>query len=116
MYFGLKTHSRHTKRLFDSALVVDHKLLREDMENFLVRRNRDSLGSVDDPVDVCSLYFTILDRDDSMRIHGSNMAPRDANIHRVNLTASHQLCFLNRSLNGVYSRFNIHHNALFETL
>ena len=103
MHFGLKTHARHTKRLFDPPLIVNHKLLREDVKNFLVRRNSDGLGSVDDSVDICSLYFTVLDSDDSMRIHGSNMAARDANVHRVNLTASHELCFLNRSLNGIYS-------------
>ena len=71
------------------------------MQNFLIRGDGYRLRRVNDAIDVGSLNFAILDGNNAVGIHRSDVVARDTNIDGVNLTARHQLRFFHRSLNGV---------------
>ena len=71
------------------------------MQDLLVRRDGYCLRRVNDAIDVGPLNFAILDRNNAVGIHRSDVVARDTNINGVNLTARHQLRFFHRSLNGV---------------
>ena len=85
------------------------------MQDFLIRGDSYCLCRVNHPIDVRPLHFTILDGNNAVGIHRSDVVARDTNIDRVNLTARHQLRFFHRSLNGVNRRLNIDDNTFLQS-
>ena len=48
--------------LGNTVLVVDHELLRQDMQDFLVRRDGHRAGGIDDTLDIIGHHFLVPDR------------------------------------------------------
>ena len=63
MYFCLQAYTRHADRLADSFLIIDHKFLGQNVQDFLIRRNRYRLGGIDNPVHIQLLNFAVADGD-----------------------------------------------------
>ena len=57
----LEAHAGHAERITHVALVVDQELLRQDMQDALVGRNRARLGGVDHAIDVTLLHLAFAD-------------------------------------------------------
>src|SRR3990167_1262903 len=114
MHLGFQTHAGHAEGLLDAFLGIDDVFLRQDVENFLVRRDGYSLGGVDDALQIGAVHFAVADGDDAVAVQAANVAAGDADINRVDLAAGHEFCFLDRALDGLHGGFDVHHNALLE--
>src|SRR5690554_224153 len=111
---GLQAHPRHTHGFFDALLVVDHKFLRKDVQDFLVRRNGHRLGGIDHPVNIRLGYFPVADRHDAVRVQAFDVATGNTCINRVNPATRHQFRFFHGTLNGLHSGLDVHHHSALE--
>ena len=74
----------------DSLITVpNQKLLRQDMQDFLISWDRDRLGSINYAIDIGLKNLSVADRDDPVRAHTSNVAASNPCVDRLNLTARH---------------------------
>src|SRR5690554_1800770 len=113
--FGFQAHARHAHGLFDAFLIIDHEFLRQDMQDFLIGRDRYRLSGIDNPVNIGLSDFTIPDGHDTVGVETLDVAAGDTGIHRMNPATRHQLGFFYRALNGLNRHFNVHHHSALET-
>ncbi len=110
----LEPHAGHADRLLDAVLVVDDEFLRKDVQDLLIRRDRDRARRVDHALDVARRHLAVLDRDDAVRVEAADVAARNAGVHRLDLHVRHQLGFLHRALDGLDGGLDVDDDALLE--
>ena len=108
---GLEPHARHADGLADAVLRVDDEFLRQDVQDLLVRRDRDGTRGVDHALDVARHHFLVADRDDAVRVEAAHVAAGDACEDRMDLAAGHQLGFLDRALDRLHGRVDVDDDA-----
>jgi len=86
------------------------------VKHTLISGYRDGSGSIDHPVEITVGHFTFTDRNDAMRIQAAYVAAGNACIDRVNLTASHQLGFFDRMLDGLHRGFDVDHHTFLQAV
>ena len=69
----LEPHSRHPERLAYALLLIDRKLLRQDMEHLAIERNRDCARCVDHAIDIALADLAAAHRDDSVTVESSDV-------------------------------------------
>ena len=111
MHLGFQAYAGHAHGLLDTFLAVDDELLGQDVENFLIRRNGDRLGGVDDPVDVRLGHFPVTDGDNAMGVETLDVTAGNARIHRVNPAPRHEFGLFHSALDGLHGGFDIHHHT-----
>ena len=109
------------RHVVELALQSGHRVtaLARDPAALAIRDDRLRVvqGDATDPaavaaLDVGPLNLAIFNRHDAVRVHRSDVATCDAHVYGVNLTACHELRFLNRPLDGIDRRLDIDHNTL----
>ena len=80
VYLGLETHARHADRLADTFLAVDQKLLRQNMQYFLIGRDGHSPCGVDHAIDIAGADFLVANRNDAVRIQAAHVAAGNAGV------------------------------------
>ncbi|EKE17996.1 MAG: hypothetical protein ACD_10C00176G0002 [uncultured bacterium] len=110
----LQAHAAHADRLADAILSIDDELLRQDMQDFLIGRNRHCFRRLDDAVNVAGGHFFILDRHHAVGVETLDVTAGNARIYVLHLAVGHQFNLLNDSANGMHRIFDIHHHAFFQ--
>ena len=113
MNLGFKTHSRHSQGFAYPFLVIDDEFLGQDVENFLIGGNGHGARGVYNPVNIHGQNFSVPDRDDTVGIHATNVAPGDARIDRSDMAPRHQLGLFHGTLNGRNRGLDIDYDAFF---
>ena len=106
-----QAHARHANGLADAVLAVDDVLLRQRVKNLLVSGNRDCPGSFQHPLLVALGDLAVLDFDDAVRVEATHMAAGNPDRHRLDLAASHQLGFFDRTLHRLHRGIDVDHHA-----
>ena len=114
VHLGLQPDARHADRLPDSVLVVDDELLREDVKDVLVGRDRNRPRGVDHPVDVAGADLAVPDRHDALRVEAANVAPGHPDVDRPDGLPGHHLGLLHRVPDGLHGVFDVDHHAPLE--
>ena len=114
MRLHLQTHAAHPDRLTNTVLAIDDEFLSQDMQDFLIRRNRHRLGGFDNALDVALSDFFFLDRHHAIRVEALDMATGDTGVNITHLAIGHQFDFLNDPANGVHRIFDVHHDTFFQ--
>ena len=112
LYF--QTHAAHADRLADAVLTIDDELLRQDVQDFLIGRDRHRLGGFDHPFDIAGGDFLVLDRHHAVRVEALDVAAGDAGVHILDLAVGHQLDFLDHPADGVHRLLDINDDALLQ--
>ena len=112
VHLDLQTHSRHAQRIGDAALVVHDIFLRQDVDDFTVRRDGHGTGRIERAFHIALAHFAALDGDDAMAVDPGDMPAGDPHIDRIDLTAGHELGVLDGAPDGLHGLLNIHHHAL----
>src|SRR3990172_2131052 len=94
VHLGLQSYTRHANRITYTLLVIDHKLLRQDVQNALIGWYRDGARSVDDAVNITLHYLVVTDGNDTVRVEAANVTTGDTGIDRANLATGHQFRLL----------------------
>ncbi len=115
MHLGLKTDAAHADRLAH-ILPVNHKLLRLDQQQALIRGDVDGLGGFDHTRHVSLCDFAVLDRHHAAGIDAANMAAGDAGVDAGYLAVGHQFSLFERLLDALHSRVNVDHHAALEAV
>ena len=84
------------------------------MQDLLVGRDRHRFGRVDHMLDVGLPDLPIAYGDHTVRVEAADMTARDAGVDRVDLAAGHQFGFLDRTLDRLRGRLDVHHHAALE--
>ncbi len=113
--FGFQAYPGHADRFAYAFLIINKEFLRQDVQDFLIRRYGDSPGCVDYPIDIATAHFLVPDRDDAMRVEAAYMAAGYACVNGVNVAARHQLGFLDRALDRVNRRLDVDDHAFLES-
>src|SRR5438105_2032706 len=87
----------HADRIADALLTVDDELLRQHVQDLLVRGYRDGLGGVDDVLDIALAHLLVAHSDHAVGVEAPHVGTRDAGEHRVDLAAGHELGLLDRA-------------------
>ncbi len=109
-----QAHARHADRFAYAFLAIDDEFLRQHVEDFLVRWNRDGARGVDHAFDIGMRDLAVLDRDDAVRVEAADVSAGDAGIDGLDLAASHQLRLLDRALDRLHGGFDVDHHALLQ--
>lgn len=115
MHFRLQANARHPHGLFNTLLVIDHKFLRQNVQNFLIGRNGDRLGRVYHSIDIRLGHFPVANGDNTVGVEAFNMTARNSRVHGVNAATRHQLGLFNRALDRLNRGFDIDHHAPFQS-
>ena len=115
MHLGFQAHAGHADWFAYPLLAVDDEFLRKDVQYLLVRRNGNRARRVDDAVDIARADFVIADRDDAVRVQAAHVAAGDPSVDRVDVTARHELGFLDGALDRVHGRLDVDDDAFLET-
>src|SRR6185503_7105096 len=109
----LEPGAGHPHRRADAVLLVDDKILRQHVEDLAAGRQRHRLGGVDRAAHVLAGDLAVLagHGDDAAAVEPFDVRPRQRQVHRVDLDASHQLGFLDRFLDRVDRRLEVDHDA-----
>ena len=114
VYLGLETNTEHADGFADTLLIVDQEFLRQNVQDLLVRGNRDCACSVNNTIDVAGTHLFVTNRDDAVRVQAAYVATRDAGVDGVNITPRHQFGFFDGALNRMHGRLDIDDDALLE--
>ena len=112
VYLGFQTHARHADGIADPLLIVDDELLRQDVQDLLIRRDGHGAGGIDDAVHVQLGHFVVANGDNAVGIEAADMATGDAGINRTDLAAGHQFGLFDRALYRLHRGFDVDHHAL----
>ena len=115
VHLGLEPHPGHADRVTDAFLAVDDELLRQHVQDLLIRRDRHRLGGIDHVVDIPVAHLLVAHTHDAVGVEAAHVAAGDAGEHRVDLAARHELCFLHRALDRLHRGFDVHDDALFQS-
>ena len=66
MNFRFQPDTGHSDRLANALLVIDDKLLRQDVQDFLIGRYRHRACRIDHSVDIAGTDFLVADGDDAV--------------------------------------------------
>ena len=77
---GLETNARHSHRIPDAVLFIDHIVLRKGMENLPVQRDCNGLGRFEGTFHIVPLHLATLDGYNPEAVLPSDMTPGDAGI------------------------------------
>ena len=116
MHARFEAHAGHADGLLYAFLVVDDVFLWQHMQHFLVGGNGQRSGRIDHPVDVVRGDLAVPNRDDAVGVEAADVTAGDAGVHRVDGTVTDQLGLLDRPLDGLHRGFDVHHDALLETV
>src|SRR6185369_9347499 len=111
---ALEPHARHADRLADAFLRVDDEFLRQHVDHALVGRYRDRARRVDHALDVAGADLLVANRDDAVRVQRAHVAACDSREHGVDLAAGHELGLLDRPLDRLDGRLDVHDYAALE--
>ncbi len=114
MHPRLQPHAGHADRVLNAFLVVDDEFLGQDVQDFLIGRNRDHPRRLHDPVHVLRRDFPVLDRGDAVGVEPPDVAAGNAGIHRIDPAVGHLLGRLNRALDRLHGGFDVDHHALLQ--
>src|SRR5215469_4801393 len=115
VHLGLEAHPRHADRVTDPFLAVDDELLRQHVQDLLIRRNRHRLGSIDHVLDIPVAHLLVAHTHDSVGVEATHVAAGNAGEHRVDLAAGHELCLLHGALDRLHRGFDVDHDALLQS-
>ena len=113
---GLEAHAGHAERIADAVLIVDHVLLRQDVQHLAVHRDRDRLGGLDHPRDVGLADLLVLDRDDAVAVEPADVGAGDRGEHRRDLAAGHVLGLVDRGADRAHRGVDVDHHATAQAL
>ena len=96
--------SHHSQRIADSILVIDGEFLRQDVDDFPVRRKRDRSSSLDNAAHIVAVNFP---RARWYRRHAATVETFDvrtskADINRLDFTTRHRLRFAHALLDRLH--------------
>src|SRR5699024_3200923 len=111
VHAGFQAHAAHADRVADAVLAVDAVFLRLVVEQLAVGRDRHRARRLQHLLEVAGSDFVVADGRGAVRILGFQMAARDRGVYRADVAAGHQLGFLDRTLDGMHGRFDVHHRA-----
>ena len=114
VHLGFEPDTGHAHRLLDTFLAVDHEFLRQDVQNFLIRRDGHRLGGINDPINISLGHFTIAYSDNAMGVQALDVTTGNAGIHRVNTAPRHELSLFHRTLDGLDGGFDVDHHPTLE--
>src|SRR6185369_13940792 len=114
MGLDLEAHAAHADRLADAVLAVDDEFLGQDVQDFLIGRNRHRLGGFDNALDVAGRHFLVLDGDHAVRVEALDVTAGDPGIHVAHLAVGHQLDFLDDTADRMHGVLDIDHDALLQ--
>ena len=86
---GFESHPGHSQRIFDTVLIVDNVILRQNMDYLLVGWNRHRFGCVQHPVQVSLTDLSGLDRDNAVAVEGFDVTSSDPGKNGINFTPGH---------------------------
>src|SRR5258708_8696135 len=69
---GFEAHTRHPDRIAHALLIVDRELLRQDVQDLAIERNRNRAGSIDDTLSIARSYLPATDPDDPVAIQAAD--------------------------------------------
>src|SRR5208283_5528328 len=113
MHVRLKTDARHPNRITNAILPVDDELLRNDMNDFSIRRKCNPLCIFNQPVDIClrDLIFRSTDCNDTAALKTLNMISGNTHNHRLNFDTRAGLRLGYRALYRAHSFIDIRYDA-----
>jgi hypothetical protein len=111
----LEPHARHADGFANTLLAVDQELLRQDMQDFLVRRYRYRSCRIDHAIHVARTDFRVTNRDDAVRVETAHMAAGDARVDRMDVASRHEFGFFHGALDRVHGRLDIHDHPFFQS-
>ena len=94
MHLYFETHAAHADRFANTVLTIDHKFLRQDVQNFLFSWNRHSTCRFDHAIDITWADFLVLDSDHAIGVEAADVAASDPGVDILHLAVSHQFDFL----------------------
>ncbi len=107
-----KSNARHADRVADAFLrTVDDVLLRDGMEDALVRRHGDGAGRFQHAVEIGIADLARGDRHHAVGIAALDVAAGDRGIDRSDLAAGHHVGFLDGALDRLHRGFDVHDDA-----
>ena len=115
MHLHFKAETAHADRFADAVLVVDGKLLRQDVQDFLIGRNRHCPRGFDDAVDVHRCHFLVLDCHHAVRIEAADVAAGDTGVDVTNLAVGHQFDLLQHPRDRRHRILDVDHHAFFQS-
>src|SRR4029077_1757095 len=89
-----------------------------DVEDLAVRRDRDRLGGLDDPLEIARTDLRVLarHRDHAAAVDAADVVPRDAGEDAADGPARHPLRLLDRALDGPRRLLEVHDHAPLEAV
>src|SRR6266581_2808775 len=114
VHLDLEPYAAHAERLAHAVLAVDDEFLGEDVQHLLVGRDRHRARRFDGALDVDRRHLLVLDRDHPRRVEALDVAAGDPGENALYLAVGHQLSFLERALDRVHRRFDVHDHAFLQ--
>src|SRR5438034_1586680 len=111
VHLDLEPRPRHPHGVRDAALLVDHVLLRNVVQELVVFAERDRAGDLVHPGDVRRGDFVAAHRDHAGRRSRRDVLPRDAARQRGNFGACHPLGVPHRGGHGARGLVDVAHHA-----
>ena len=105
-------------RRADALLLVDDEVLRQHVEDLAAGRQRHGPRRVDRAAHVVAGDLAVLagDRDHAAAVEALDVRAADAEVHRADLDAGHQLGFLDRLLDRLHRRLEVDDDAALQPL
>ena len=116
MHLRLEADAGHAPGLLDALLVVDHVLLGQHVEHLLVGGYRHGPRRVEDALEILGHHLLILDRHDSVGVQAADVGAGDADVHRMNLAAGHELRLIDGALDRLHRGVDVDDHTLFHAL
>ncbi len=115
MNIHLKPHAAHTQRIVHIALVVDPKLLRQNIDDLMVVGDRYRARRFHHPVNILlGDFIFFLDRHHTARVQAADVRPGNTGINVVDMAIGHDFRFFDDTVNRRNGRLNIDHRAPFQ--
>ena len=104
-----QTRAAHHQRISDFVLPIQHKFLRQYMENILICGDRDGFCRFNHAVDIFARDDSIfgVDTDHASAVGSRYVFARDSDIGLFYIHTRHQLRFLNHFLNAFHRRIDV---------
>ena len=115
VHLHFKAHPAHSKRLSHIFLAVDHEFLVQHVQNLLVGRNRYRFGGFHNAIHIALRHFAVLDCNHAVGVETSDVTARDACPHITDLAIGHEFGFLERALDRIDGRLDVHHHAFLQS-
>src|SRR5215469_2026504 len=109
---SLEPDARHSDWLAHTFLVIDGKLLGQDMEDLAIERNRDRAGRIDHALDIARAHFAATDRDDPVTVQPADVRSGHARNRRTNAGAGGLFSLVKRGANCFHGRLDVDHHSL----